>query len=45
MDKLNIYLLLTLMLTSEDSDYFLVSKGEGEASLIYNIFNLVTLLS
>lgn len=33
MDKLNIHLLLTLMLTSEDSigNYFLVSKGEGRA--------------
>lgn len=46
MDKLNIHLLLTLMLTSEDSigNYFLVSKGK-EGSLIYSSLNLVALLS
>lgn len=45
MDKLNIYLLLTLMLTSVDSNSFFITKGEGEVPLIYSILNLATVLS
>lgn len=45
MDKLNIYLLLTLMLTSVDSNSFFITKEEGEVPLIYSILNLATVLS